>query len=91
TETLVRMASMSELTMDNFKEVVAVSSEQQAINMLLNCSSGGVISKLFSVASSGIPCSFILPEAIILSDIEIKKDKNVILQKEYITPNPLSE
>ncbi|MDD3281679.1 MAG: metallopeptidase TldD-related protein, partial [Bacteroidales bacterium] len=69
TETLVRMASMSELTMDNFKEVIAVSSERQAINMLLNCSSGGVISKLFSVASSGIPCSFILPEAIILSDI----------------------
>ena len=39
----------------------------------------------------GIPCSFILPKAMLFEEMEIDKDPDVTLQKEPFRPNPLKD
>lgn len=89
-ETLVRMATMSKITLESFKKIETVASGQQAYNVLLSSSFQGLFGSLFSTGE-GIPSSFIVPEAIILKSIEIKKEPGVIFQKPPVTPNPLTE
>lgn len=90
-ETLVRMATMANLNLESFKEVASFANQQQACNMML---SGGGLSGLFGSLfpdDGGMPCSFILPKALILNDVEIKKDNGTVFQKEAVTPNPLEK
>ncbi|NLO42335.1 MAG: hypothetical protein GX109_04805 [Bacteroidales bacterium] len=89
-ETLVRMAIMSKITMETFKKVAAVASGQQVYNTMLPSEGQGGLGSLFSTGG-GVPSSFIVPTAIVLEDVEIKKDQGVILQKPFVTPNPLTE
>lgn len=89
-ETLVRMAVMSKITMETFKKVAAVVSGHQVYNTVLSGESQDLFGGLFS-SGGGVPSSFIVPTAIVLDNIEIKKDQGVILQKPFVTPNPLTE
>ncbi len=89
-ETLVRMATLSNITLESFKDVVAVSNQQQVYNTLLQGDSGGMMGFFFRFDSkNGIPASFIVPDAIILNGLELKKDRSIILNKKPVTPNPL--
>ena len=87
TETLVRTASFSGITIDSFKEVLAVSDQKQAWNLPIASKSG--ISGLMSQAGVSVPASFVVPNGILLPGIEIQKNKSVTLQKQPITPNPI--
>jgi len=87
TETLVRTASFSGITIDSFKEVIAVSNQRQALNLPIANKSG--ISGLLSQAGVNAPASFIVPNGILLPSIEIQKNKSVTLQKQPVTPNPI--
>lgn len=90
-ETLVRMATMANLNLESFKEVASFANQQQVCNMMLSGGSlGGIFSSLFSDENS-MPCSLILPKALILNDVEIKKDNGTVFQKEAVTPNPLEK
>ncbi len=86
-ETLMRMATMSSVSLESFKEVVSIANQQQVCN-ILSSSSGGFLGAMFS-DNNGTPCSLILPKAIILNNIEIKKDQGTVFQKTPVSPNPL--
>lgn len=86
-ETLVRMANLSNISLESFKDVVAVSDKQQVYNTTLQESSG--MMSFFSGSGNGVPVSFIYPNAIILNELELKKDRSIILNKKPITKNPL--
>ena len=84
TETLVRTATISKITIDSFKEVLAVSDKKQAWNLPL-----AGISRMFQGRESGVHASFIVPKGILLPGIELKKNDDVSLQKAPVTPNPV--
>jgi predicted Zn-dependent protease len=86
-ETLVRTTSLSGITIDSFKDVLAVADKKQAWNLPIISKSG--MSGLLSQAGGGITASFIVPNGILLPGIEVQKDKSVSLQKQPVTPNPL--
>ena len=89
-ETLVRTAAVSNINIDSFKEVLAVSDKKQAWNLPI-ASKGGIGGLLFQVGGLGVPASFIVPDGMILPGIEVKKNEDVSLQKPPITPNPLGK
>jgi hypothetical protein len=89
TETLVRTASFSGITIDSFKEVLAVADTKQAWNLPIISKSG--ISGLMSQAGAAVTSSFIVPHGILLPDVEVQKNKSVKLLKQPVTPNPLKK
>jgi hypothetical protein len=36
----------------------------------------------------GAPASFIVPQAIVFQELEVEKDKDIVLKKEPVVPNP---
>jgi hypothetical protein len=40
---------------------------------------------------SGVPCSFIVPTAILFPELDVEKNSNIILKKQPEVPNPLLE
>lgn len=88
-EELVRSAKISDLSLKSFKRIVGVSSEKQVYNTMLKGKQQG-----YSVRSSefnllGIPASFIVPQAIVFQELEVEKDKTIVLKKETMVPSPL--
>jgi hypothetical protein len=90
TETLVRTTAISNITIDSFKDVLAVSAQKQAWNIPI-ASKSGISGLLFQAGGVGIPASFIVPDGIILPGIEVKKNDDISLQKKPVTPNPLGK
>jgi len=90
TEKLVRTTSMSNISIDSFKEVSAASDKKQAWNLSV-MSKSGISGLLFQAGVGATIASFIVPKGIILSAIELKTDDNVSLQKQPVTPNPLQK
>ena len=86
-ETLIRTASFSGITIDSFKEVLAVSDKKQALNLPIKSKSG--IGGLLSQGGVGVVASFIVPNGVLLPAIEVQKNASVSLQKKPVTPNPL--
>jgi predicted Zn-dependent protease len=86
-ETLVRMANLSNISLESFKDVVAASDKQYVYNTTLQGGNG--MMSFFSSSGNGVPVSLIYPDAIILNDLEVKKDRNIILNKKPVTENPL--
>jgi len=89
-ETLVRTAAVSNINIDSFKEVLAVSDKKQAWNIPI-ASKSGISGLLFQAGGLGVPASFIVPNGMILPGIEVKKNDDVSLQKPPVTPNPLGK
>ncbi|MEG2070670.1 MAG: metallopeptidase TldD-related protein, partial [Bacteroidales bacterium] len=88
-ETLVRMTKLSSINIKSFKRIFAVASEQQAYNTLLKGKRQFDINSTYDFKLSGIPTSFILPKAIIFEELEVEKDKDIIMKKEPFIQNPL--
>jgi hypothetical protein len=88
-EELVRSSKISDLSLKSFKRIVGVSSEKQVYNTLLK----GKGSRYYSWRSGfdlfGIPSSFIVPQAIVFQELEVEKDKTIVLKNETMVPNPL--
>ena len=87
-EELVRSAKISDLSLKAFKRIVGVSSEKQVYNTLLK-GKGGYYSGRSGFDLVGIPASFIVPQAIVFQELEVEKDKTIVLQNETMLPNPL--
>ncbi|MDR0205895.1 MAG: hypothetical protein LBI45_01345 [Bacteroidales bacterium] len=90
TETLVRTATISNITIDSFKETIAVSGNKQAWNISI-ASKSGISGLLFQAGGMGVTASFVVPNGIILSGVEVKKNDDISLQKKPVTPNPLEK
>jgi predicted Zn-dependent protease len=85
----VRMVKMSDLTLKDFKQVEGISNEQQAVNMLLK---GKPENRLYGnrdMPMYGVPCSLIVPKAILFKELELEKEQNITLKKMPVVPNPI--
>lgn len=87
-ETVMRTAKVSEVTMKSFKQVVAVSNQQQVYNTLLRGSNKGRQGYGES-ALYGVPVSLIVPTAILFTELEVDKNQDAELRKQPAVANPL--
>ncbi len=81
-EELLRSAKLSDLTLKSFKRVIGVSDTQIVFNTLNRGRRG-------YRPQGGAPASFIVPNAIVFQELEIEKNKDIVLKKETISPSPL--
>jgi len=89
-EELVRSAKISDLSLKSFKRIVGTSIEKQVYNTLLKGKQRGYSSRSSGFNLFGIPTSLIVPQAIVFQELEVEKDKTIVLKKETMVPNPLS-
>ena len=88
-EELVRSSKISDLSLKSFKRIVGVSSEKQVYNTLLKGKQRNYYSWRSEFDLYGIPTSFIVPQAIVFQELEVEKDKTIVLKKETMVPNPM--
>lgn len=86
-ETWVRMGKVSALNLKSFRQVEAVSRLQQVYNTLVK----GKNKKIWdgAVGFSGVPVSFIVPDALLFRELEIEKDRTGILRTLPAVESPL--
>jgi len=87
-EKMVRMITLSDLTLKSFKQVEGVSDEQQVVNMLLKGNSDNSLYSSDDMPMNGVPCSFILPKAILFKNLKLRKNDPLILKKMPLVPQP---
>lgn len=88
-ETLIRSASLNNISLSSLRKCIGVSDKQTAYNMLINVGpdNGGLGS--FTPDISGLPASFISPDGILIEEMDIEgAPKNLSLEKP-IVPNPV--
>lgn len=88
-ETVMRSARLSALSLKSFKQAVAVSNHQQVYNTLLKGNNGMYIRGSYEFNISGVPASIITPDAILFRELELEKDQQVILRTQPEIKNPL--
>jgi hypothetical protein len=88
-EELVRSAKISDLSLKSFKRIVGVADTQIVYNTLQKGKQGSFSNYRSGFALVGAPASFIVPQAIVFQELEVEKDKDIVLKKETIVPNPL--
>jgi hypothetical protein len=89
TEELVRSTKISDVSIKSFKRIIGATSEKQVYNTLLRGKKRGYSTRQSSFDLSGSPSSFIIPQAIVFEELEIDKEKNIVLKKETVVPSPL--
>jgi len=89
TEELIRSAKISDVSIKSFKRIIGATSEKQVYNTLMRGKQRYYSSWQSGFDLSGTPSSFIVPQAIVFEELEIDKEKNIVLKKETVVPNPL--
>jgi len=95
-EELVRTTELSGFSIKSLKDVLGISSEQFAYNTLLTKSVAGLNMSMFAGFGSswklnGIPASFIVPDAILLEEVDIQKEKRAVTMKTPVVENPVGK
>jgi hypothetical protein len=80
-EELVRSSKIGDVSLKSFKRIVGVADTQIVYNTLQK--------GYFGYAVSGTPTSYIVPQAVIFQELEVEKDKDIVLKKEAIVGSPL--
>lgn len=98
-EELLRSAELGGISLSTLKKTTAASNKKFAYNTML--SQGGGISGLFSFAMgfggggnwnlSGVPSSFIIPDALLIEEMEVQKEKRLITGKLPVVENPVGK
>lgn len=86
-EELVSLAKIQGLTARSFKRIIATSSTQMVYNTLVFPFNNKMYSYQFEL--SGIPASFILPDAILFQEIDIVKTRQNVVKQKPVVVNPL--
>jgi hypothetical protein len=95
-EQLLRTTKLGGISLNDLEKIVAVSTESQLYNTLIGQSMFGI--SLSSVVSllpgrsslmSGMPTSFIVPDAILFEKLELKQHQRAITKKRPIVENPV--
>jgi len=89
TEEMVRSAKIADLSLKSFKRIIGVSNTQEVYNTLQKGKQDGYSTYRSRFSLVGAPASFIVPKAIVFQELEVEKDKDIVLKKETIVPNPL--
>ena len=88
-EELVRSCKISDLSLKSFKRIVGVADTQLVYNTLQRGKQNGYPTYQTRFTLVGAPASFIVPNAIVFQELEVEKDKNIVLKREPIVPSPL--
>jgi len=88
-EELVRSAKIADLSLKSFKRIVGVADTQEVYNTLQKGKESGYPTYRSGFALVGAPASFIVPKAIVFQELEVEKDKDIVLKKETVVPSPL--
>ena len=88
-EELVRSARIADLSLKSFKRIVGVTDTQEVYNTLQRGKQSGYPTYRSGFALVGAPASFIVPQAIVFQELEVEKDKDIVLKKEPVVPSPL--
>ena len=86
-EELIRSTKIADLSLKSFKRVAGVADTQEVYNILQRGKGGG--SGYSQSTLAGAPASFIVPKAIVFQELEVEKDKDIVLKIETIVPSPL--
>ncbi|MBI4648430.1 MAG: hypothetical protein HY738_18065, partial [Bacteroidia bacterium] len=98
-EELVRSTQLGGVGISAFKNLLGVSGKQFAYNTLLPQNAGGLGSIFFMFSSmagdiwslAGIPASFIVPDAVLLDEVEVQQEKRPITIKKPVVENPVGK
>jgi len=88
-EELVRSSKIADLSLKSFKRIVGVADTQEVYNTLQKGKQGGFSTYRSGFALVGAPASFIVPKAIVFQELEVEKDKDIVLKKETMVPSPM--
>jgi predicted Zn-dependent protease len=97
-EELVRGAEISGITVNSLKKVKAVSNKEFVYNTMYEGSGGGgLFSMVLSIGSrmmgglNGKPVSFIVPDAMVIEEVEISKENRAFTSKLPVVENPIGK
>jgi hypothetical protein len=88
-EELVRSAKIADLSLKSFKRIVGVTDTQEVYNTIQKGKQGSYSTYQSRFTLVGAPASFIVPKAIVFQELEVEKDKEIVLKKETIVPSPM--
>jgi len=88
-EELVRSAKIADLSLKSFKRIVGVADTKEVYNTMQSGKEGSFSIYRSGFALVGAPASFIVPKAIVFQELEVEKDKDIVLKKETIVPSPI--
>ncbi len=94
-EELIRTTEIAGLSVKTLKKMLSASTRNFAYNTMLMKDIGGLSSFIFSFSSedswllNGIPSSFIVPNAILIEELDIQKEKRAVTMKPPIVNNPV--
>jgi hypothetical protein len=92
-EELVRSVKLGSLALSSLRRMGGASQEQMVYNTLSPAGSGGSFSFMVApgFSASGMPASFILPQALIFEELEVKKEQREFTPKLPVVPSPLTK
>jgi hypothetical protein len=89
-EELVRSVKLGSLALSSLRRMGGAAQEQMAYNTLVPGGGGGFSFMMApSFSASGVPASFILPQALIFEELEVKKEQREFTPKLPVVPSPL--
>jgi hypothetical protein len=90
-EELVRSVDLSDVTLSTMRHIIGVSSERTVYNTLVPAVSGEDVWYSYArrVSTQGIPASFIVPESLILEEMEVENAKRDFTPRMPVVSSPL--
>jgi len=85
-ETLVRGAEISGLSLSALKRVLAISRERYVHNTMIGAQGSG---QGWGWGLRGVPVSLIIPKALLLEEVELVRERKAVTTKLPPVPNPL--
>ncbi len=91
-EELVRSVKLGGLTLSTLRRMAGSTEQQIVYNTLVPTSTGplGIFSMPSPISNLGIPASFIVPESLILEELEVENEKRDYTPKLPVVPSPLA-
>lgn len=88
-ETLIRSASINNVSLATLRKCIGISNQTTAYNMLVNVGPDNSNLGAFSPDISGLPTSFISPDGILIEEMEVEGAPKNLSEEKPIVPNPV--
>jgi len=92
-EELVRSVKLGSLALSTLRRITGVGKKRTVYNTLVPSASGpaGLLSFSLPSSNQGIPASFIVPQSLIIEELEVENEKSDFTPKLPVVPSPLSK
>lgn len=88
-ETLIRSASINNVSLATLRKCIGISNQTTAYNMLVNIGPDNSNLGAFSPDISGLPSSFISPDGILIEEMDVEGAPKNLSEEKPIVPNPI--